>query len=405
MDSARRSLVEYKDSSSFSLQYDSINQTFSNRFESLRGVRITQFSSDSTVNSVLDTLGIDPSVILKDLQKKSGFALDSLVPSQLRSDHLTSVNKQVAKLKEYSQVDSQLFNLPYDSATIKKAILKSLDLQDSSQILQIKNKELQEIIAYKAMLDSADAETLAEELPKLTEKFFHQREEIQLLQQFDQLKSQLQLPEQGGLKLDSGKIVAKEKMHALLSENQEILGEAKQKVSKLKRKYSQYNSGDSSFTLRRKEKPEKRWQFSLNLETAIRPHISAVFAPGINFNINKQWNAGVASAFDFQYHYMDTSYSKFSERPSVRLFSQYDVYKNFFVQAEYEQPFQFDFVASESVAIPQDTRTPIIWLGGGIETKLYKKIKAQTQVLYNLSSINQPFYEQKRWAIRVNLIY
>jgi hypothetical protein len=178
-----------------------------------------------------------------------------------------------------------------------------------------------------------------------------------------------------------------------------------EELDRLKNKYSHYSLGDDSRELKKRNVPKRRWQLHMNLESSIRPHLVIKAAPGLSFNTTSKHNTGIATSFDYQYHYKDSSYQQFSKQLSVRLFSQYKFYKQLFVQAEYEQPYLNTAAAHEETLLYLKRQSAKVWLGGGFEYKVYKKLRAQTQILYNLSPPKRLEEAASRWAIRINLIY
>jgi hypothetical protein len=383
---------------------------------------------DSAQNlSIIDSLKFtDPdssrimNQITRDLQEDVRFkrlasvryTLDSssLLVSRPDSNSLKDLRKPIRrKIEEHEVIPSHLKNLSkleeLDSSYISNKAQQVLESNAPKEIQQIKNKELEEFKDVKAQLDSGNTEMLESKIEDFAKNNLEEAEALEQVEQFNAFKNDFPFQSQEEFQWDKGKIASAAKVGSLLTEQQSKISKATDKVGKLKNKYSHYSLGDDSRELKKRNVPKRRWQLHMNLESSIRPHSVIKAAPGLSFNTTSKHNTGIATSFDYQYHYKDSSYQQFSKQLSVRLFSQYKFYKQLFVQAEYEQPYLNTAAAHEETLLYLKRQSAKVWLGGGFEYKVYKKLRAQTQILYNLSPPKRLEEAASRWAIRINLIY
>jgi len=311
-------------------------------------------------------------------------------------DSLNTTGYTIDEVKALRQIDS---------ATLKQKITSEAESKVAEKAGSKNLEEFNQLKTYKQQLDTGNTELIEQQAEQLISRHAADGKALEEAKMPTLMSTDFPFQKAEDFKWDKGKIASAAKLKDVLSEQSSKITEATDKVNKLKKKYSQYSYGGTSEELVKRNVPAKRWQFNLNLETALRPHFAIKAAPGLSFNTTKKHNVGLATSFDYQYHYGDSSYHQFNRQLSVRLFSQYKFYKQLFVQAEYEQPYSNAPLLNEKRGLHLSRQPARVWLGGGIEYKLYKKLRAQTQILYNIVAPKTLAEVQDRWAIRINLVY
>jgi hypothetical protein len=252
----------------------------------------------------------------------------------------------------------------------------------------------------EGMLDSFSidsAERLIENFTKIN------IEEFQELNGYDsQVKAaQNQIPQ-----WDKSKVNSTEQMAGLLSENLEVINTGLQKMSEFKSKYSKLNLLNPNAPVMQEieKRPEKPWQFSLNFSSQIQNGLSIQFAPTISYKILEKWIGGVAISYQNSITKKDSLISISPKHQlSHRVFNQVNFFKNFFIHLEHELPYQKNLDREQSEWYKLNPKQHKAWTGLAIQYNLYKNIKGQTQILYNI--IKPVSVQESRWTIRVNLLF
>ncbi|GAB3336307.1 hypothetical protein GCM10027429_19480 [Marivirga atlantica] len=380
-----------------------LNFSKSQLYDSLSLLRIDSVRFESLSDSFRDVISDSSNIQLLDsatINSRGNKIIEDNSKALLKESNIDISNDDVENVVQESKNLKEI-----DSSYISDKAQQVLESNAPKEIQQIKNKELEEFKDVKAQLDSGNTEMLESKIEDFAKNNLEEAEALEQVEQFNTFRNDFPFQSQEDFQWDKGKIASAAKVGSLLTEQQSKISEATDKVGKLKKKYSHYSLGDDSKELKKRNVPQKRWQLHMNLESSIRPHLVIKAAPGLSFNTTSKHNIGIATSFDYQYHYKDSSYQQFSKQLSVRLFSQYKFYKQLFVQAEYEQPYLNTTAAHEGTLLYLKRQSAKVWLGGGFEYKVYKKLRAQTQILYNLSPPKRLEEAASRWAIRINLIY
>jgi hypothetical protein len=244
-------------------------------------------------------------------------------------------------------------------------------------------------------------EKIAEE--KIAEEF----EELNTLQS---AKSDLPMADIDKLQeidWDPQKLADSKKVSELMAKNADKLQGAFNQVDQLKKKYSKVNLLNANGPVMEpiSNKPVKRWVYGLGFQGNWQNQLNLSVAPIIGYRINKKWTAGVSGVMQLSINVKDSFSIQSKQDFAYRIYSQYVFYKNIFVHAEFEQPYGVKSEELRKNWYDVNRKQARGWLGLGIEYKIYKKLKGQTQVLYNIvpPDYTKPF--ESRWGIRVNLIY
>jgi hypothetical protein len=386
--------------------------------DSLDTIGVSSFDSKYFLDSIKGGLKEDVRLLVSDSLKSikldyyrasfdSTFLInkrDSLtasLSSLLKDSMLSPMEIKVVK----NQIDSLKSLIEIDSSTIVEQIKAGALQYAPDKIIKITNNEISTLKNIKTQLDSGNTDLLERKLEQLVSEEIKEGTLLKEMQTFEPkfLEFPYQSPE--NFNWDKAKMASSAKVGQLVAANSEKITESISKVNKLKKKYSHYELGDSSKELQKRNIPAKRWNINLNIESKFKPYFNIKMAPGLAYNLNSKFLFGAGTSFDYQYHYNDSAYHQFSREFSVRFYSQYKIYKNLFVQAEYEQPYLNQKLQTERKMLQFKKQTTKFWIGGGIEYKLYKKLKAQTQLLYNILPPRQLTEVGNRWTVRINLIY
>ncbi len=203
---------------------------------------------------------------------------------------------------------------------------------------------------------------------------------------------------------DPQKINASQKVSELLAQNADKIEGAFAKVDKLKKKYSKVNllNSDGPVLEPIESTPLKRWVYGLGLQGAWQNQLNLSIAPVLGYKINKKWTAGISGVMNLSINVKD-SFAIYSNKEfAFRIYSQYEFYKNIFVHAEFEQPYKLIEKIRESAKERLIPQNPKGWVGLGLNYKIYKSLRGQTQLLYNMIASEQTIMDS-RWSVRVVL--
>ncbi len=208
------------------------------------------------------------------------------------------------------------------------------------------------------------------------------------------------------LQWDKSKIKSSKDVAKVLSDNVEAVQKGMDKMKDFKGKYSKVNlMNPNGPVLKEMDKtPVEQWNFGLGLKSKWFNGLMLETAPILAYNLTNKLNIGLSGSADLLIYHKDSLAAKFNKQISYRLFSQYKFYKNIFAHFEFEQPYtpKSPEIRENWYDVKRNKQKG--WLGLGIEYKIYKKLKGQTQLLYN---IVPPDYNSNkldnRWGMRINL--
>jgi len=209
------------------------------------------------------------------------------------------------------------------------------------------------------------------------------------------------------IKWDKSKINSSKNVAKVLSENVEAVQTGMKKMNDFKSKYSKVNLMNPNGPVLNKidKKPVEPWQFSLNFSSQFQNGFAIQLAPTIGYKILEKWIGGIG--FSYQNKIVDVD-SSFSISPrhqfSHRVFNQYNFFRNYFIHIEHELPYRQRNRKEDSYWNGLVPQKPRFWTGLAIQYDIYKSLKGQTQILYNLIRPSGREVGSSRWAIRFNLI-
>ncbi|GAA5035325.1 hypothetical protein GCM10011506_28010 [Marivirga lumbricoides] len=352
---------------------------------------------DTSLHSLSDSINKNISVVTDSLS----FADDS---SFRRTQKLMPVGKKdLAELKGVSfptesvaklQLPAESIHLPSAAGTLKGQLLEK-------PLIATPLKETKQV---KAQLDSGNYEALEKKSEALLVEHVDEFKELNDLQAEGDLGSELGSGK--SVEWDPSKVAASRQIAEKLGGHADKIQSALKGMEGMKQKYSKVNlmNPNGPVLTELDKRPVDRWQFGLGLEAKWMNGLLLKTAPLVAYKFTNKWSVGLSGTADILVYHKDSLAAKFNREISYRVFSQYKFYKNIFAHMEFEQPY-----ATKSEELRKDwydlnPLQPKGWLGMGIEYKIYKKLKGQTQVLYNIVPPDYTKPSETRWGVRVNLI-
>ena len=397
---------------------DSITQLPGNELDSLsRFVSVGQDSlkakPDSLLNSVQETFNqLSPDSLWQDSRLPSNIkdSLNGLVklPAINPEGAIPSMSKDSTTLSTIPTTDlvNEAIRIPKvpgipDIKAEATSNVKAMAQKELEQV-DIQVTEIDQAKSIKQQLDSGDwsgVEAKAESALKENVK------EFQALEQQAQA-SQLPVEQLEEPTWDKAKVAATQQVSQVFGEQAEKIQTALQDMQGMKKKYKKVNllNADGPVMEELDKKPIKRWQYGLQMEAKFRPMLLLNLAPAIGYKPTEKLVTGVAVSYQLQLQYQDSLTSPTHKNVSYRIFTQYTFYKNIFAHAEFEQPYKQEATATERLFKRLTPTQPKGWLGLGLTYTIYKKLKGQTQLLYNIVPPDYQAPPQNRWTVRVNLI-
>ena len=337
------------------------------------------------------------------VQKHVSFDINDTLKAFLVQDSVYILN-EVNYQKLQGHIDTLAHLKEVDSAYLPEQLTAFVKNNVDTKAIGIQNQEIQQFEQLKSQLDTGNTELLEH----FVQNELSKREEFKALQDiptFDNYRSKFPFQDPENFKVDKAAVSKTAAMAKLMTTQNEQVQESMKKVGKLKKRFTNFQLGDSANEIKERILPKKRWNLNLNLETQFRPHFKLESAPGVSYNFSNKWLAGIGTAFTYSYFYQDTSFHQFNDEVAFRAFSQYKFYKNIFAQLEYEQPYHQKEIKQEKLFESFQRVSPNVWIGAGVEYRFYKDLKAQTQILYNINSPQIPNENYQKWSLRVNFIY
>ncbi|GAA5040226.1 hypothetical protein GCM10011506_40460 [Marivirga lumbricoides] len=300
----------------------------------------------------------------------------------------------------------ELKGIPLPEESAHKLKLPSVSGKVKNQISKkpLIDTPLKEAKQVKAQLDSGNYEALEKKSQALLVEHVDEFKELNALQAEGGLVSELGASKP--LEWDPSKVAASQQIAEKLGEHADKIQSALKGMEGIKQKYSKVNlmNPNGPVLTELDKSPADRWQFGLGLEAKWMNGLLLKTAPLVAYKFTNKWSAGLSGSADILVYHKDSLAAKFNREISYRLFSQYKFYKNIFAHVEFEQPY-----ATKSEELRENWYDlkqvqPKGWLGLGIEYRIYKKLKGQTQVLYNIVPPDYTKPSESRLGVRINLI-
>jgi len=336
---------------------------------------------DSTINHEVEKLDVSNKIADTIISHINLNRISPKIPdlgSKIKSIDLNKSNS----FQSFDVPKIQLLNLGDNS-------LKTLQEQPISSKLKTKHK-----------LDSLSFKEIEKEGEELAKNNIKELQELDKMEgSANTARSQVE-----NLKWDKSKIKSSKNVAKVLSKNVDAIQTGMDKMKDFKGKYSKVNLMNPNGPVLKEisKKPVKPWQFSLNFSSQIQNGLTIQMSPAIGYKVYEKLIGGIGLSYQNKIIYSGQSIA-FSEDQefSHRVFSQYNFYRNFFLHVEHELPYKQRVEYKESSWYNLDAQKSKGWLGMALQYKVYKNIKGQTQILYNI--IKPDTFAENRWTIRVNL--
>ncbi|MBK6266379.1 hypothetical protein JKA74_15145 [Marivirga sp. S37H4] len=264
---------------------------------------------------------------------------------------------------------------------------------------KLNTPQLEEAKQIKQELDSGNWEKLERKAEGALANQFEDLGELQGLEGTSSLEELTSIQE---INWDESKVAASQQVAQKLGEHSDKIQTALKEMEGLKKKYSKVNlMNPNGPVLQQMDKtPVDRWSFGLGLEAKWLNGLMLKTAPLVAFKLYNKWSIGLSGSADMLIYHKDNLTAKFQQQVSYRVFSQYKFYRNIFAHAEFEQPYTPKSPEIRENWYDLKRNKQKGWLGLGVEYKIYRKLKGQTQILYNFLED----FENSKIAIRVNII-
>ncbi|WP_041649449.1 hypothetical protein [Marivirga tractuosa] len=379
--------------------------------------------SSEIQHSKVSIQNIDNQIVGRDFSKK----LDSV--SSYDREQLTSYNKIADTLIHRTDIHKVL---PKGSDLGSSIIFENQNILNHAQTHDVPNIPLSKlpdlnkielepikVIPEKILKDKSTINSnlnLRQNLDSLTIEDIEKKagtlakDNIDELQELDRMEGAANnaRSQMDDLKWDKSKINSSKNVAKVLSENVETVQAGMEKMKDLKGKYSKVNLLNPKGPVLKKisNKPSKPWQFSLNFSSKFQNGISIQIAPSLGYKLHERWVGGIGISYQMRIMDIDSSFTFLpNQELSHRIFNQFNFYRNFFLHLEHELPYKKPAENKEGSwynLAPQKSRA---WVGLALQYGLYKDIKGQTQILYNLIEPDFSNAPENRWTIRINLIF
>ena len=270
--------------------------------------------------------------------------------------------------------------------------LDSLDKEDLNYMVEQRKKELSK--EYEGKLESSTREIVNEKAPDLPNNF--QSEE---LAKFQEANSYLK----EGLNQQAVTKLAKSQSIDHFKHKQEVLEKAKSGSTILKKTYNEVNDFYDLSTAKKsnslQQRPfSQRLVFGGTFQLHMDENTKVDLNPELSYRINQKFDAGVGGTYRLKVASKDISQAV--DDPDVmglRGFLEHKLIKNFYVHTEYE--------GLKNRSFQEGDRPDKEWYFSflaGLERrfKLKGKPEAQTQILYNFNSRQNPL-NSSRWVFRL----
>lgn len=177
------------------------------------------------------------------------------------------------------------------------------------------------------------------------------------------------------------------------------------RVTEMKRSYKEVNLLDPNGPVKvpLDKKPKNRWAYGLGFQLHTTSDIQLELAPFVGYKWNKHWLTGIGGTYSFTLKERDTVQWNSQQAMGYRFFTQYKFYQQFFAHLEWAQQYRSPVASTEKNWYQVRAENPKMWIGAGWQYTVYKHIKAQTQVLYNVLT-PEPLSGESRWAVRVVIL-
>ncbi|GAA5031332.1 hypothetical protein GCM10011506_21010 [Marivirga lumbricoides] len=352
---------------------------------------------DTSLHSVSDSINKNISVVTDSLSfpDDSSFGkIQKLIPIEAQNlPKLKGVSLPTESVEKL-QLPAENIHLPSAAGTLKGQL-------PEKPLIATPLKEAKQV---KAQLDSGNYEAL------------EKKSEALLVEHVDEFKELNALQAEGGLasglgaskpvEWDPSKVAASQQIAEKLGGHADKIQSALKSMEGMKQKYSKVNlmNPNGPVLTELDKRPVDRWQFGLGLEAKWMNGLLLKSAPLVAYKFTNKWSAGLSGTADILVYHKDSLAAKFNREISYRVFSQYKFYKNIFAHVEFEQPYATKSEEMRENWYDFNPLQPKGWLGLGIEYKIYKKLKGQTQVLYNIVPPDYTKPSKTRWGVRINLI-
>lgn len=259
-------------------------------------------------------------------------------------------------------------------------------------------------LKIKQEIDSFSLESIEEKAGGLAKNNITELQELDKMEgAANNARSQVK-----NLKWDKSKIKSSQNIAKVLSENVEAVQTGMEKMKDFKGKYSKVNLMNPNGPVLQEisKKPTKPWQFGLNFSSQFRNGLSLQLAPTVGYRLHEKWTGGVGISYQFKVFDQDSTFAfEPQQQFSHRIFNQINFYRNFFLHLEHELPYRQQYKNKEGPWHKLEAQKPKGWLGVALQYKLYRDIKGQTQILYNIIKPDGMDVSESRWTIRINLIF
>jgi hypothetical protein len=341
---------------------------------------------------------IEPNKITDTLT--SGIKLGKVLPKK------PGLNSKIDLNNINTSVENQNIDVP--NTNINQLI--NLDKLENTPLAGHKGKfsslksKIEPSLKIKQEIDSFSLESIENKAGALAKNNITELQELDKMEgAANNARSQVK-----NLKWDKSKIKSSQNIAKVLSENVEAVQAGMDKMKDFKGKYSKVNLMNPNGPVLQEisKKPSKPWQFGLNFSSQFRNGLSLQLAPTVGYRLQEKWTGGVGISYQFKVFDQDSTFAfEPQQQFSHRIFNQINFYRNFFLHLEHELPYRQQYKNKEGPWHKLEAQKPKGWLGMALQYKLYKDIKGQTQILYNIIKPDGMDVSESRWAIRVNLIF
>ncbi len=393
-------------------------EVYSSTKDSLSNVSLGIDSLSFESNQVSDLQNIKSEF---DHKIDSIYAIDgsSIARHNKITDSLTSRIKLEKVLPKRPKIDSKIlsenFETPINDKNIDVPKVKLDEILDLNKIeieafkdykgkITSLKSEFEPGLNLKQEIDSFNIETIEEKVGTLAKNNIAELKELDKMQgEANKARSQVK-----DIKWDKSKIKSSKNIAKALSDNVEAVQKGMDKMKDFKGKYSKVNLMNPNGPVLEEisKKPTKPWQFSLNFSSQFRNGLSLQLAPTVGYRLHEKWTGGVGISYQFKVFDQDSTFAfEPQQQFSHRVFNQINFYRNFFLHLEHELPYRQQYKNKEGPWHKLEAQKPRGWLGLALQYKLYKDIKGQTQILYNIIKPDGMDVSESRWTVRVNLIF
>lgn len=317
--------------------------------------------------------------------------------------HHTDLNGISSKIPDLgSRIESRGIDRPNSFQGTDVLKIQKFNLNGRS-LKELQEQHIPFDLETKRKIDSLSLEDIEKKAGELAKNNIKELQELdKMAASANQARSQMD-----NLKWDKSKIKSSKNIAKVLSENVGAVQTGMDKMKDFKGKYSKVNLMNPNGPVLKEisKKPTKPWQFSLNFSSQLQNGLSLQLSPAVGYRLHEKWTGGLGISYQFKVFDQDSTFAfEPKQEFSHRVFNQINFYRNFFLHLEHELPYRQQYQNKEGPWHKLEAQKPKGWLGIAFQYGVYKRVKGQTQVLYNLIKPQGEQFGSSRWTIRVNLI-